>query len=67
MYVCMYVGLSFYVYICINVGVSLLGRVWEKIGESIQLVVSSQSGLKSRIASWAKGVGFKGNYTKQSG
>lgn len=42
-------------------------RVWEKIGESIQVVVSSQRGLKSKIASWAKHVGFKGNYTKQSG
>ena len=42
-------------------------RVWEKISESMQLVASSHSGLKSRISSWAKNIGFRANYTKQSG
>jgi long-chain-fatty-acid--CoA ligase ACSBG len=41
--------------------------VWEKIAESMQLVASSHSGLKSRISSWAKNIGFRANYTKQSG
>ena len=42
-------------------------RVWERIAESLQMVANSQGKLKSRISSWAKGIGFKGNYTKQSG
>lgn len=42
------------------------GRVWEKIAESMQLVARNTTGLKSRIASWAKGVGYKGNISKQT-
>ena len=42
-------------------------RVWEKVAEGIQLVMRNNKGLKARLFSWAKDVGLKGNYAKQSG
>lgn len=42
-------------------------RVWEKIAESMQMVARNTRGFKAKVASWAKGVGLRANYTKQSG
>lgn len=42
-------------------------RVWEKIAETMQAVGRNTRGLKSKVASWAKGVGLKGNYRRQMG
>ena len=47
--------------------VHTLLRVWEKIAESMQAVARNTRGLKAKIASWAKGVGLKGNYRRQMG
>ncbi|KAK7116001.1 long-chain-fatty-acid--CoA ligase ACSBG2-like isoform X2 [Littorina saxatilis] len=42
-------------------------RVWEKMMESMQNAGRSSSGLKKKIAAWAKGVGLKGNYARMNG
>jgi len=36
-------------------------RVWEKIQEKMVTAGQSQSTVKRRIATWAKGVGLKGS------
>ena len=54
---------------CLSLSLSLPPphRVWEKIAEGIQLIGRNTKGLKKRLSSWAKGIGYKGNYAKQSG
>ena len=42
-------------------------RVWDKIAESMQLIARNTTGIKARISQWAKGVGLKGNLSKQLG
>ena len=42
-------------------------RVWEKIAESMQMVARDVKGIKAKVASWAKGVGLKANYNRQTG
>ena len=42
-------------------------RVWEKIAESMQTVARNTKGLKAKVASWAKGVGLRANFNKQTG
>ena len=41
--------------------------MWEKVAEGIQLVMRNNRGLKAKLFSWAKDVGLKGNYARQTG
>lgn len=40
-------------------------RVWEKIQAKMQATAAGNSGLKKKIAAWARGVGLKGGYAMQ--
>lgn len=40
-------------------------RVWEKIQAKMQQAAAGNSGLKKKIAAWAKGIGLKGGYAMQ--
>jgi len=40
-------------------------RVWEKIQGKMQAAAANNSGLKKKIAAWARGVGMKGGYAMQ--
>lgn len=40
-------------------------RVWEKIQAKMQAAAKGNSGLKKKIATWARGVGLKGGYAIQ--
>jgi long-subunit acyl-CoA synthetase (AMP-forming) len=42
-------------------------RVWEKIQAKMQQAGAANSGLKKKIAAWAKGVGLAGGYAEQKG
>ena len=42
-------------------------RVWEKIMEKLQEVGQSTTGMKRRIARWAKGIGLQGNINIEKG
>ncbi|KAI0214318.1 hypothetical protein LSAT2_000560 [Lamellibrachia satsuma] len=42
-------------------------RVWEKMEEKMQDVGRSTGGLKKYIATWAKGIGYRGNMSLQRG
>ena len=42
-------------------------RVWEKIEEKMRDVGRTTGGLKKRIATWAKGIGYRGNISVQRG
>ncbi|XP_036354981.1 long-chain-fatty-acid--CoA ligase ACSBG2 isoform X4 [Octopus sinensis] len=42
-------------------------RVWEKIVERIKTVGHESSNLTKKIATWAKSVGLKGNYSRMNG
>ena len=48
---------------------SILGvpRVWEKIAEKMKEIGKNTTGLKRRIAMWAKDIGYRGNISLQSG
>ena len=36
-------------------------RVWEKIHEKLRSVSASVTGMKKKIAIWAKDIGYRGN------
>lgn len=42
-------------------------RVWEKIQAKMQAAGAKNTGLKKKIAAWARGVGLRGGYALQSG
>jgi long-subunit acyl-CoA synthetase (AMP-forming) len=42
-------------------------RVWEKIQAKMQQAGAQNTGLKKKIAAWARGVGLKGGYADQNG
>lgn len=42
-------------------------RVWEKIQGKMQAAGAKNTGLKKKIAAWARGVGLKGGYAIQQG
>lgn len=42
-------------------------RVWEKIEEKMRDVGRSTGGIKKRIATWAKSIGYRGNMSLQRG
>ena len=42
-------------------------RVWEKMQEKMREVGKSVTGMKKRIAEWAKGVGYRGSMSKMNG
>lgn len=41
-------------------------RVWEKIQAKMQAAGAKNTGLKKKIAAWARGVGLRGGYADQS-
>ncbi|MCX4240241.1 AMP-dependent synthetase/ligase [Paraliomyxa miuraensis] len=40
-------------------------RVWEKIQAKMQAAAAGNSGLKKKIAAWARGIGLRGGYAMQ--
>ncbi|PIK45863.1 putative long-chain-fatty-acid--CoA ligase ACSBG2-like, partial [Apostichopus japonicus] len=42
-------------------------RVWEKIYEQMRAASANITGIKKRIAVWAKGVGYRGNIAQMKG
>lgn len=42
-------------------------RVWEKIEEKMKAAGAQVTGLKKKLATWAKRVGFEGSMAKQTG
>ncbi len=42
-------------------------RVWEKIQAKVMAAGAQNTGLKKKIAAWARGVGLKGGYAEQEG
>jgi long-chain-fatty-acid--CoA ligase ACSBG len=42
-------------------------RVWEKLAIGMQTYASSLSGTKKKLSQWAKGIGLRGNLSKQEG
>ncbi|MCA9651462.1 MAG: AMP-binding protein [Myxococcales bacterium] len=40
-------------------------RVWEKIQAKMQQAAASNTGLKKKIAAWARGIGLRGGYAMQ--
>lgn len=42
-------------------------RVWEKMEESMKNASRNASGMRKKIAAWARGVGLKGNYAALKG
>ena len=42
-------------------------RVWEKMQEKMVEISKQNSGVKRKIAAWAKNVGLKGNLSKMNG
>ena len=48
-------------------GVLGVPRVWEKMAEKLQDIGRQTTGIKKSLATWAKGVGYKGVYAKMNG
>ncbi|XP_072166675.1 long-chain-fatty-acid--CoA ligase ACSBG2-like isoform X1 [Diadema setosum] len=42
-------------------------RVWEKIHEKLRSVSASVTGIKKRVATWAKDIGYRGNVAMANG
>ena len=42
-------------------------RVWEKMEEKIALIGAQTTGLKRKVADWAKSKGIEGTYAEQTG
>ncbi|XP_030647881.1 long-chain-fatty-acid--CoA ligase ACSBG2 [Chanos chanos] len=48
---------------------SFLGvpRVWEKMQEAMKAIGAKSSGMKKRVADWAKGIGLQASYSAMNG